>query len=320
MDRKTEIDEGGEARLGNDPVHTSIEREPGQEAISSIGSQIKLCRIFKRRNSRSPAGKHVESSCQVRTLHRAQNVSERTQRKMLYHNPIKSGRRASSRMQKLRSSWGAKHVMASSNDQIHAIVEEGRFRDAKVVDYISKTLESRRDAIGRAWFKQVLPLEGFRIADDRLAFDDLAVQYHFSSPGQYQFSWFVWHNETRQKEDVSGSQSSAPPDSLRSLAAGSYIGCRIALAPADKRTVTVYFHHDGDIWKLIGISRTTASTIRIRKTREETLVNKRDGTSKSATTWRDHCCFVYVSNHCTIRWIASIRFSLFSNPWPSSGK
>jgi len=48
-----------------------------------------------------------------------------------------------------------------------------------VVDYITQALESRRDAIGRAWFSQVLPLEGFRIVDDHLAFDDLAVQYGF---------------------------------------------------------------------------------------------------------------------------------------------
>ena len=117
---------------------------------------------------------------------------------------------------------------------------------------------SRRDAIGRAWFRQVLPLEGFRIVDNRLTFDDLAVQYGFGSPSQYQFNWFVWHNEAQKKEDVTGSQISTLPDSLKSLAPGSYIGCRIALDHADKRSVTIYFRHEGDNWKLVGISRTTA--------------------------------------------------------------
>jgi hypothetical protein len=65
--------------------------------------------------------------------------------------------------------WGAKRVMAFRDEQIRAIVEEGRFRDPKVVDYITRVLESRRDAIGRAWFRQVLPLEEFRIVDDHLA-------------------------------------------------------------------------------------------------------------------------------------------------------
>ena len=154
--------------------------------------------------------------------------------------------------------WGAKHVMAFRDEQIRAIVEEGRFQDPKVVDYITKVLESRRDAIGRAWFRQVLPLEGFRIVDDHLRFDDLAVQYGFSSPGQYQFNWFVWHNDAQRKDDVSSSDNTTLPGTFKSLAAESYIGCRIAPEREDKRTVTVYFRHEGDGWKLVGISRTTA--------------------------------------------------------------
>jgi hypothetical protein len=154
--------------------------------------------------------------------------------------------------------WGAKRVMAFRDEQIRAIIEEGRFEDPKVVDYITKVLESRRDAIGRAWFRQALPLERFRIVDDHLAFDDLAVQYGFSSPSQYQFNWFVWHNETQQKEDASTSASSTLPDTFKSLVVGSYMGCRITLNRADKRSVTIYFRHEGDNWKLVGVSRTTA--------------------------------------------------------------
>ncbi len=161
-------------------------------------------------------------------------------------------------MTPLDAYWGAKRVMAFRDEQIRAIVEEGRFQDPKVVDYITRVLESRRDAIGRAWFRQVLPLEGFRIADDHLIFDDLAVRYGFSSPSRYQLSWFVWHNEARQKEDVLTSANSVPPTTFKSLAVGSYIGCRITLEHADKRSVTVYFRHEGNGWKLVGISRTTA--------------------------------------------------------------
>jgi hypothetical protein len=169
-----------------------------------------------------------------------------------YPNP------AFAQMTPLDGYWGAKHVMVFRDEQIHAIVEEGRFQDPKVVDYITRVLESRRDAIGRAWFRQVLPLEGFRIVDDHLTFDDLAVQYGFSSPSRYQLSWFVWHNEAQRKEDVPSSENAVLPDTLRSLAAGSYIGCRIALEHADRRSVTIYFRHEGDNWTLVGISRTTA--------------------------------------------------------------
>jgi hypothetical protein len=160
-------------------------------------------------------------------------------------------------MTPLDAYWGAKRVMAFRNEQIRAIVEEGKFQDPKVVDYITWVLESRRDAIGRAWFRQVLPLEGFRIVDSHLAFDDLAVQYGFSSPSQYKFNWFVWHNSQQKEEDVPTSENSALPDTLKSLADSSYIGCRITLEHADKKSVTVYFRHEGDHWKLVGISRTT---------------------------------------------------------------
>jgi hypothetical protein len=154
--------------------------------------------------------------------------------------------------------WGAKRVMAFRDQQIRAIVEEGQFQDPRVVDYITRVLESRRDAIGRAWFRQVLPLEGFRIVEDRLEFDDLAVRYGFSSPSQYQFHWFVWHNEAQQKQDLSTSANSELPHPFKSLAVGSYIGCRIALEHGNNRSVTLYFRHQGDSWKLVGISRTTA--------------------------------------------------------------
>jgi hypothetical protein len=154
--------------------------------------------------------------------------------------------------------WGAKRVMAFRDEQIRAIVEEGRFQNPHVVDYISRTLISRRDAIGRAWFHQVLPLEGFRITDDHLAFDDLAVKYDLGSKSSYQLNWFVWHNDAQKSEDVSTSGNSALPDAIKSLAAGSYMGCRITLDHADKRSVTVYFRHEGDNWKLVGISRTTS--------------------------------------------------------------
>ena len=154
--------------------------------------------------------------------------------------------------------WGAKRVMAFGDEQIRAIVEEGQFQDPKVVDYITKVLESRRDTIGRAWFRQVLPLERFQIADDHLTFDDLAVQYGFAPSSRYQLTWFVWHNEAQQKEDVSTSESAALPNTFDSLAVGSYIGCRIAREPGDGRSVSIYFRHERDNWKLVGISRIAA--------------------------------------------------------------
>ena len=149
-------------------------------------------------------------------------------------------------------------MMAFTNEDIRAIVGEGEFHDPDAVDYIAKVLELRRDAIGRAWFALVLPLEHFRIADNHLKFDNLAVQYGFSEPGRYKFTWFVWHNDAQKAEDLANSDSSALPGTLTSLSAGSYIGCRIVGEHAEGKPVIVYFRSEGGNWKLVGISRTAA--------------------------------------------------------------
>jgi len=164
-------------------------------------------------------------------------------------------------MTPLDAYWGAKRVMAFTNEDIRAIIEEGQFHDPESVDYITRVLELRRDAIGRAWFGQVLPLEQFRIADEHLAFDNLAVQHGFAQPGRYKFTWFLWNNDAQREEDFATSEGSALPYTLTSVSVGSYIGCRIVGEHDDGRSVTVYFHNEGDNWKLVGISRTTAEGI-----------------------------------------------------------
>jgi hypothetical protein len=169
-------------------------------------------------------------------------------------------------MTPLDAYWGAKRVMAFTNEDIRAIVEEGQFHDPDTVDYITRVLEQRRDAIGRAWFGEVSPLEQFRIADGRLSFDDLAVQRGFASANRYKFTWFAWLNDQLQEEevhevDLSPSESSALPNILSSLAVGSYIGCKIVAERGDRRLVTVYFRYEGANWKLVGISRTTADGV-----------------------------------------------------------
>ncbi len=71
--------------------------------------------------------------------------------------------------------WGAKQVMAFTDDDIRAIVETGRFSDPRTVDYLTKTLAARRDKIGRAFFSKVLSLDRFRVENGELRFEDLGV-------------------------------------------------------------------------------------------------------------------------------------------------
>ena len=71
--------------------------------------------------------------------------------------------------------WGAKQVMAFTDDDIAALVSAGEYGDAETDEWIVRCLIERRDRIGRTYFTKIPALDNFRIDDGRLQFDDLAV-------------------------------------------------------------------------------------------------------------------------------------------------
>jgi hypothetical protein len=77
--------------------------------------------------------------------------------------------------------WGAKLLIRFTREQLHAIVETGRFTDPRAVEYITDTLVARQRATAAHWFAQVNPLDRFAATGDQLCFDDLSIVYHFAS-------------------------------------------------------------------------------------------------------------------------------------------
>lgn len=79
--------------------------------------------------------------------------------------------------------WAAKIIMSFKDDDIKAIVETGEISNKEAEEYLAETLIERRDIIGRYWFKEISPLDDFRLLRDgdsyRLRFEDLAVKYGF---------------------------------------------------------------------------------------------------------------------------------------------
>jgi len=77
--------------------------------------------------------------------------------------------------------WGAKLVMSFTDEQIEAVVEEGRYSDPEAAAYLVRTILERRDITGRYWFDRMPPLDRFKIRNDTgdnkgLAFSDLGVE------------------------------------------------------------------------------------------------------------------------------------------------
>lgn len=90
--------------------------------------------------------------------------------------------------------WGAKMVMAFSDEEIRAIVEEAELTNPEAKEYLIDVMIARRDKIGRYWFRQVNPLDKFaaRRTGDlvELSFSDLAVDGNLfdSSETSYRYS------------------------------------------------------------------------------------------------------------------------------------
>ena len=160
-------------------------------------------------------------------------------------------------MTPLDAYWGAKRVVAFSNEDIHAIVEEGQFSNPAVTDYITKVLITRRDLIGKAWFSRVAPLEDFAVTDGKLSFTDLGQKYGLLSSSIYSYSWFSFDNRSASKTPVAGASSDSIPAALASSGEGSFIGCTLTDTKEPHRTVTVVFKKDGDQWKQVGVDRTS---------------------------------------------------------------
>jgi hypothetical protein len=151
--------------------------------------------------------------------------------------------------------WGAKQVMAFTDDDIRAIVELGRFSDSHAVDYLTATLAARRDKIGRTFFSKVLPLDNFRVENGALRFDDLAVEHNFRTAEQYTIRWTGFDNDTGRHEVLVETSTKLPFDTAEAPA-GSYFAALIKSTEKPAQTVTVYIRKDQGGFRVVGIDRT----------------------------------------------------------------
>lgn len=94
--------------------------------------------------------------------------------------------------------WGAKQVMHFTDEEIRIIVRAGRLSDARAEDYLVRCLIERRDRIGRAYFRKVLPIDRFEVRGGELVFEDLAATHGLPSPAPYEILWREFDNRSGQ--------------------------------------------------------------------------------------------------------------------------
>ncbi|MCP4570324.1 MAG: hypothetical protein GY841_22310 [FCB group bacterium] len=92
--------------------------------------------------------------------------------------------------------WGAKIVMAFSDEDLQALLKAGQYSDPVAEEMLFEILKERRDKIGRHWFGKINPLDHpilkhYLIGLD-LSFEDLAVEYGLE-PGTADYEYCIYH-------------------------------------------------------------------------------------------------------------------------------
>ena len=85
--------------------------------------------------------------------------------------------------------WGAKIVMAFSDEDIAAAVSTAEYSNPEAEQYLIDVLSERRDIIGRYWLKDVNTLDHFEVVDNgtALAFKDVLIESGLTDRASYQF-------------------------------------------------------------------------------------------------------------------------------------
>ncbi len=153
--------------------------------------------------------------------------------------------------------WGAKQVVAFTDDDISALVSTGEYGEAETIEWIVRCLIERRDRIGRTYFgnpERLLSLDRFRVEDGTLRFDDLAALHGLTGQTSYNVRWLRLENDSAVLMVLAGAESFDLPNTVTNAPAGSYFAARVSAGNPDTE-ITVYVRtRDGGI-DVVGLER-----------------------------------------------------------------
>ena len=164
--------------------------------------------------------------------------------------------------------WAAKILMRFTRVELQAIVDTAEFVDADQATYFLDVLVERQQKVGALGINALNPLDGFTVANDMLAFENLAERYGFVQPNstRYGIAWSLYDNAA-----ASVRQALGPPERHRATASRlpepeRYLGDRDLLLmaeitsahpdhPAWEQPVRVYLRATGSSYEVVGIER-----------------------------------------------------------------
>ncbi len=159
--------------------------------------------------------------------------------------------------------WGARGVMAFSDEAIIEVSRTALFTDPEATAYMAQTLITRRDKIGQLWLNVVLPVDDFDLkADGTFTFRNIALESKTAAPGRgYTISWARFDNTTGtatrigEPQVVTEPRAAAPREAL----GGEFVQATLVgdhpTHPGWATPTTVVFRRAGAAWSLVGVER-----------------------------------------------------------------
>ena len=159
--------------------------------------------------------------------------------------------------------WGARHVVAISDEAILAVVRTAEYTDPEATAYLTQALITRRDKIAQLWLNTVLPIEDFTLSPDgTFTFSNIAVDAKVATRGEgYTIGWATFDNATDTASTIGEAQTTtelsaaAPPGAL----AGEFVQVTVTGKHRDhpgwSLPCRVVFRKQSAGWKLVGVER-----------------------------------------------------------------
>lgn len=126
-----------------------------------------------------------------------------------YPNP------AFERMQPEDGFWAAKIVSRFSDEAVRALVATGQYASRKAEDDLAETLLRRRDKIVAHYFRQLDPLDGFRIGGapeaPALEFLNLGERAGLGKVEGYAYQWFAFDNGSGRADPLGPEATTSVP-------------------------------------------------------------------------------------------------------------
>jgi hypothetical protein len=159
--------------------------------------------------------------------------------------------------------WGARHVVAMTDEAILAVVRTAEYTDPEATSYLTQVLITRRDKIGQLWLNAVLPVEHFALSSTgTFTFSNIAVDAKVATRGQgYTIEWAKFDNASDTASPIGEAQTTTElsADAPAAALEGDFVQVTVtgkhANHPGWSLPCRVVFRKESTGWKLIGVER-----------------------------------------------------------------